>query len=171
MQRACDATMAKKGANKADRVGQGRVIENRKARHDYVITETLEAGIKLLGSEVKSVRDGKVSLGEGYVRVEAQEPALYLHGVNIGEYPPAGTRQHAAVRTRKLLAHRREILKLARQVEARGMTIVPLKMYFKDGFAKVLIGVAQGRTRADKRRRIAEREMQRDISRAMSRRA
>ena len=145
------------------------VIENRKARHEYIISETLETGIVLAGSEVKAVRDAKVSLGEGYVRVDPERNALYLVGVNIGEYAPAGGQQHTPVRARKLLAHRREIAKLAKAVEVKGFTIVPLKMYFKDGFAKVLIGVAQGRSAHDKRDRIAKRDAQRDIDRAMSR--
>lgn len=180
----------------------GPTIENRKARFDYHISETLETGIMLTGSEVKSVRDGKVSLAEGYVRVELgivdgrlkqvgrgpkshpgtrpthrvrpSEPGLWLHSVNIAEYPPAGpagsAAQHAPTRTRKLLAHKREIAKLARQVEVKGMTIVPLKMYFKNGRAKLLIGLAQGKTHSDKRETIAKRDAQRDIQRAMSRR-
>lgn len=147
-----------------------RVIENRKARHDYFITETLETGVKLMGSEVKAVRDGKVSLGEGYVRYSPEEHSLFLHAVNIGEYAPSGSRQHAPTRTRKLLAHRREIATFAKAVEVKGMTIVPLKMYFHNGFAKVLIGLAEGRSRADKRDRIAKRDAERDIARAMSRR-
>lgn len=145
-------------------------IENRKARHDYTILETLETGIVLHGSEVKSVRDGKVSLGEGYVRAQEAPPGLYLHSVNIGEYGPAAAHQHAPTRTRKLLAHKKEILKLVRAVDQKGMTIVPLKMYFKNGYAKVLIGLGQGRSKADKRRAIGEREARRDIQRAMSRR-
>ena len=145
-------------------------IENRRARHDYAILDTLEVGVKLHGTEVKSVRAGKVTLAEGYVRVDSVEPALWLHSVNIGEYAPAGPRQHAMTRTRKLLAHKREILKLARQVEQKGMTLVPLKMYFKDGWAKVLVGVAQGKAAYDKRQSIKERDSQRDIRRAMSRR-
>lgn len=144
-------------------------IENRKARHDYIISETLETGIVLAGSEVKAVRAGRVSLNEGYVRVEGERNALFLVGVNIGEYAPAGARQHAAVRARKLLAHRREIQKLAKAVDVKGFTIVPLKMYFKDGYAKVLIGVAQGRAAHDKRERIAKRDAERDMARAMSR--
>jgi len=111
-----------------------------------------------------------VSLGEGFVRFSPEEHSLYLHAVNIGEYAPAGTRQHAPTRTRKLLAHRREIDKFAKAVEVKGMTIVPLKMYFKNGFANVLIGLAEGRSRADKRDRIAKRDAERDIARAMSRR-
>lgn len=146
-------------------------IENRRARHDYHIFETLETGVMLEGSEVKSVRAGKVSLAEGYVRVQESPPSLYLHGINIGEYGPAGPRGHAPVRTRKLLAHKREIAKLARQVDQKGMTIVPLKMYFKDGYAKLLIGLAQGKSAHDKRQSIGEREAKRDMDRAMSRRA
>lgn len=159
--------MAKK---KKKNESEDRVIENRKARHDYIITETLETGIVLMGSEVKSVRDGKVSLGEGYVRVEPLKHAMYLYGVNIGEYGPAGARQHAATRVRKLLAHKREIAKLFKASDAKGMTLVPLKMYFKNGYAKLLVGLAQGRTAHDKRDRIAEREAKRSIDRAMSKR-
>lgn len=173
------------------------VIENRKARHDYEILSTLEVGMKLLGSEVKSIRDGKASLGEGYVRVEdgtrriaaarradgrtvrtaarLAEPGLWLHGVNIAEYPPAGPAgsagQHRPTRVRLLLAHKRELVKLAREVEAKGVTIVPLKLYFKNGKAKLLIGVARGRTKGDKRQAIAKRETRREMDRAMSRRA
>ncbi|MGE3108342.1 MAG: SsrA-binding protein SmpB [Phycisphaerales bacterium] len=149
---------------------QDRVIENRKARHDYFITETLETGVQLVGTEVKAVRDGKVSLGEGFVRVEERTEELFLHGVNIGEYAPGGTRQHAATRVRKLLAHKREIRKLAKASAAKGMTLVPLKMYFKNGYAKVLIGVAEGRAAHDKRDRIAKRDAERSIARAMSKR-
>ena len=185
-----------KGGNKSKKSGSNgepRTIENRKARHDYEILDTLEVGIVLTGSEVKSIRDGKVSLGEGYVRVEDgtrrmtggekgkfaakvryAEPGLWLHSVNISEYPPAGRAgsngQHFPTRTRKLLCHKRELHKLARQVDAEGVTVVPLKMYFKEGRAKLLIGVARGRTKGDKREAIAKREVAREISRAMSRR-
>jgi SsrA-binding protein len=147
-------------------------IENRRARFDYTISDTLETGIMLMGPEVKSIRQGKVSLAEGYVRVQDNPPALYLHSVNIDEYGPAkgGPRPQTMARTRKLLAHKREILKLARQVSQKGMTIVPLSLYFKDGYAKVLIGVGKGRARHDKRHAIADRESKRDVSRAMSRR-
>lgn len=162
-------------AKKKDAKSDDRTIENRKARFDYHIHDTLEVGIALQGSEVKSVRDGVVSLTEGYVRVETAPPCLFLHQVNIGEYGPAGPagnkRQHTPTRTRVLLAHKREILKLAKQVEQRGMTMVPLKLYFKDGFAKLLIGVAEGKAKHDKRETIAKRQADRDIARAMSRRA
>jgi SsrA-binding protein len=154
------------------------VIENRKARHDYAILDTIEAGIVLRGSEVKSVREGKVSLGEGFVRAEQLHRSgpieLWMHGVNIGEYAPAGVTgshsQHRPIRARKLLAHKREIEKLARQVDVKGMTIVPLRMYFKVGIAKVLIGLARGKADHDKRQDIAKREAQRDMDRALSRR-
>ena len=145
-------------------------IENRKARHRFHILETLECGLKLTGTEIKSVRDGKVSLGEGYVRAEEHPLRLTLHGVHIGEYPPAGpARQHDPIRTRILLAHRREIAKLADKTREKGTTLVPLKLYFLRGRAKLLIGLARGKRMADKRQDLAKKEAQRDIERAMSR--
>jgi SsrA-binding protein len=149
---------------------QEPTIENRKARFDYTILDTLECGVGLMGSEIKSVRASQVSLGEGYVVVRSDPLSLTLLNVNIGEYAPAGALGHAPKRARPLLAHKMEILKLARQMEKKSMTIVPLKMYFKGGWAKVLIGVAQGKNKADKRHTIGEREAKRDIDRAMSRR-
>lgn len=157
--------MAKKRAKQ-----EAKSIENRRARYDYHIGETLEVGIVLRGTEVKSIRDGKVSLAEGYVRVSEQPPGLYLHGVDIAEYPPAGAVQHKPTRERVLLAHKREILKLAKETAAKGVTLVPLKLYFKDGRAKLLIGVGTGKGKSDKRQSIAAREAKRDIDRAMSRR-
>ena len=166
-----DARAAQK---KKKRIAEGAqsVAENRRARFEYHITETLETGIVLVGTEVKAIRDGRVSLAEGYVRARS-EPRLELEliGVNIGEYAPAGVRQHRPKRSRKLLAHRREILKLAKATEEKGATIVPLKMYFKDGWAKVLIGLAQGKTKGDKRQDIKKRDAERDIRRALSKRA
>lgn len=148
-------------------------IENRKARFDYTILDTVEVGIALRGSEVKSVRAGHVSLQEGYVLARSSPMELTLHSVNIGEYGPAGPignkRQHMPTRVRNLLAHKKEIFKLAEQTEVKGMTIVPLKMYFKNGFAKVLIGLAKGKAKHDKRDTIKDREAKRDIDRAMSR--
>lgn len=145
-------------------------IVNRRARHDYHIDDTLEVGVILQGSEVKSLRDGKVSLNEGYVRVEETRPGLFLHNVQIEEYPPAaGSGQHAPRRVRTLLAHKREALKLARATSQKGFTIVPLKLYFKNGRAKILIGVARGKASYDKREDAKKREARRDIDRAMSR--
>lgn len=146
-------------------------IENRKARHDYFIEETLECGIKLTGTEIKSVRKGQVSLAEGYVRAQDAPLSLSLHSVHIAEYPPAGeAHQHAPTRERILLANKREIRKLADRTRQRGFTLVPLKMYFVRGRAKLLIGVARGKGKTDKRQSIAEREHKRDMDRAMSRR-
>jgi len=145
-------------------------IKNRRARFEYHIHDTLEVGVKLQGSEVKSVRDGNVSLAEGFVRVEPSPLSLWLHGVTIGEYQPAGPLGHKPTRVRKLLAHRREIEKLQKEVDRKGITLVPLEMYFKNGFAKLRIGVGEGKRRADKRRAIAERDAKRDLQRAVSRR-
>ena len=164
-----DRSKKKPGGAKAD--APHITAENRRARFDYTILDTLECGIVLRGSEVKSLRAGKVSIAEGFVRPE--KGALLLFGMNIDEYGPAGplggAGQHRAKRPRVLLAHKREIVKLARQVEEKGMTIVPLKLYFKNGFAKVLVGLAKGRAAHDKREAIGKREAQRDIDRAMSR--
>ena len=144
-------------------------IENRRARHTFLIEDTLECGIKLTGTEIKSVRNGQVSLAEGYVRAAEQPRALVLHGVHIAEYPPAGPhRQHAPGRPRRLLAHRREIRRLADQTRHSGTTIVPLRMYFVRGRAKLLIGVARGRRKADKRRQIEARQAKRDIERVVA---
>lgn len=148
-------------------------IENRRARFEYHIGETYEVGIALRGTEIKSVRAGHVSLGEGYVRATANPLELTLHSANIGEYGPAGPigngRQHTPTRVRVLLAHKREILKLAAASEVKGMTIVPLKLFFKNGYAKLLIGVAKGKAKHDKRDTIKDREAKREIDRAMTR--
>ena len=146
------------------------VIENRRARHDYRIGETLECGIRLLGTEVKSIRSGRASLAEGWIRADADPPRLRLHGVHIAEYPPAGPRQHELIRTRELLAHKKEIRDLARAQDGEGSALVPLKIYFKDGRAKLLVGIAEGRKKADKRQDIAKREAKRDIERELRRR-
>ena len=142
-------------------------IENRRARHDYLIESTLECGIRLVGTEVKSVRNGQVSLAEGYVRASDTPISLELHGVHIAEYPPAGERQHAPARARALLASKREIRKLADATRSKGVTIVPLKMYFTRGRAKLLIGIAHGKRRSDKRQDLAAKDAKRDMKRAM----
>ena len=167
--RANNDPVAKKKSDKTEE----RTIENRRARFDYEIGETVECGIKLYGPEVKSVRAGLVSLAEGYVR--ADPPRLTLHGVNIAGYGPAGpvggqNRQADPIRTRPLLAHKNEISKLWKAQQIKGNTIVPLKIYFKNGYAKCLIGVGTGRKAGDKREAIREREMKRDIDRAMTKR-
>lgn len=157
-------------AAKKDSENHERVIENRKARFNYHILETLECGVALHGSEVKSVREGKISLGEGFCRIEGEPPQLVMYQTTIEPYGPAGALQHARGRGRLLLAHRREIRKLQKATEQKGMTLVPLKLYFKNGFAKILVGVAQGKAVHDKRATIAKRESDRDIARAMSKR-
>lgn len=166
---------SKAGGNKRGQGGDGPQIENRRARFDYHIGETLECGMVLWGPEVKSLRAGQASLGEGYVAAESEPPSLWLHGVMIAEYGPAGpvggsSGQPLATRTRKLLAHKREIVKLFKAASVKGNTLVPLKIYFKNGYAKCLVGVGTGKKAHDKRQTIKERESQRDIDRAMSKR-
>lgn len=157
-------------AKKKSHQHEDPVIENRKARHDFAIGETLECGIKLLGSEVKSVRAGQMSLGEGWVRGELEPLSLTLMQVHIGEYQAAGHRQHPSTRQRTLLAKRREIRKIATEAQAKGGTIVPLKVYFVRGVAKLLVGVGVSKTHVDKRQDLARRDHQREIDRATSRR-
>jgi len=146
------------------------VIQNRRARHEYHIIETLECGIQLTGTEVKSVRSGRVSLTEGYVRASDMPLELTLHNVHIAEYPPAGPRQHLPTRERRLLAHGREIRKFAGEARHKGTTIVPIKMYFSNNRVKLQIALARGKRKHDKRHDIAKREAQRDVERALSRR-
>lgn len=144
------------------------VAENRKARHKYTVLETLECGIVLVGSEVKSLRIGQVSLDEAYARVRNDE--LWLIGCTIAEYAEANRFNHEPTRPRKLLLHRREIHRFAERATHKGLTIVPLKLYFQRGWAKVLLGLCQGRRQFDKRQAIRRAEAARQIQRAMRRR-
>ncbi|HIB01848.1 MAG TPA: SsrA-binding protein SmpB, partial [Phycisphaerales bacterium] len=147
------------------------VIENRKVRHDYHIEDTLEVGIVLRGTEVKSLRKGQASLAEGWIRSSVRPVGLSMHGVHIAEYSDAGpTQQHEPTRTRVLLAHKREIVKLATFTNSQGNTLVPLKIYFSNNKAKVLIGLASGKRKADKRQDLAKKVAKRDMDRAMKRR-
>lgn len=139
------------------------IAKNSRAFHQYEIVDRLEAGIALTGTEVKSLRGGRVSLAEGFARIENGQ--AYLYEIMIPEYPPAGPMNHDPKRRRKLLLHRREIDKLAKQTSQKGFTLVPLALYFKDGYAKVEIGVGRGKTLYDKRERIKEREEKRKIAR------
>src|SRR6476661_4321480 len=146
--------------------GGGLIAENRKARHDYLIEETIEAGIVLVGSEIKSVRAGRVNLRESYVRVENGE--AWLLNAHISVWPQAGTYfNHEPTRSRKLLLHADEINRLRAKVEQKGLTLVPLKMYFVKGRAKVEVAVARGKKLYDKRDSMAERDSRRDMDRAM----
>jgi len=157
--------MAKKKTNPAS---AEPTIENRRARYDYTIHDTIEVGIRLHGSEVKAVRAGRMSLGEGYVTAEIAPLGLQLHNATIGDYDPAGPHGHAQGRVRTLLAHKREIEKLHRQTQQKGFTLVPLKLYWKHGYAKLLIGLGEGRGKADKRDAITAREQKREMDRAIS---
>ena len=144
-------------------------IENRKAWHDYHIEAKLECGIALQGSEVKSLRDGKAQLQESYAAVERGQ--LWLYQCHIDPYVKAALAyNHEPTRPRKLLAHKREIRKLEDATQLKGTTIIPLAIYFKDGRAKVEIGVARGKQHHDKRQSIKKKEMDREVRRAMSHR-
>jgi SsrA-binding protein len=143
------------------------VAVNRRALHDYEILERLEAGIALTGSEIKSVRDGKVSLQEAYARPEKGE--VWLHGAHIAQYQSASYFGHEPTRSRRLLLHRSQIRELERQVNQRGLTIIPLRLYLKNGMAKVELAVARGRRSYDKREAIAKREAEREMERALRR--
>ena len=160
---------AKTGKSKAkpDREHDNeRVIaQNRRARHEYDVLDTLECGIALVGSEVKSLRTGKLSLEEAYGRVKGGE--VWLLGCDIPEYAQANRFNHEPRRPRKLLMHRREISKFANRAYEQGLTLVPLKMYFKQGRAKILMGICRGRKLHDKREKIKKATVQRDIARAM----
>ncbi len=151
-------------ADKNERV----IAENRKARHNYLVIDSLECGVVLVGSEVKSLRLGQLSLEEAYGRVQGGE--VWLVGANIPEYSFANALNHDPKRRRKLLLHRREVKKFAGQAFEKGLTLVPLKMYFKRGRAKLLLGICRGKQRHDKRDSLKKREVQRDIDRAMRRR-
>ena len=143
------------------------VATNRRARFDFAVEDTWEAGLVLTGSEVKSLREGNVNLSDAYAQPRGDE--LFLMNCRIGEYKQAAHFGHAPLRDRKLLMSRAEIDRIAGKVEQRGYTLVPLRIYFKDGWAKVEIGLGKGRAHADRRDAIAERESRREIDRALSR--
>lgn len=136
---------------------------NRQANHNYVIEETLEAGIELVGTEIKSVRSGKISLRDGYVSVKSGQATL--NNVHISEYEQGNVYNHDPIRPRRLLLHKKEIIKLSKLTDQEGMTIVPLKVYLKHGFAKILIGVAKGKKNYDKRETLKRKELKRELQR------
>ena len=144
------------------------IAENRRARHDYEFLERVEAGVVLTGTEVKSARDGHVQLGQAYADIRNGE--AWLVGASIAEYAQAGNFGHSPTRERKLLLHRNEIDSLYGKVREKGLTLVPTRMYFKDGRVKVELALARGRERFDKRRVIADRDAQRQMERALKRR-
>ncbi len=143
------------------------VATNRKAYHDYSILETIEAGISLSGSEIKSVRESRVSLGEAYVKAEGGE--LWLTGAHIARYDPASYMGHEPTRRRRLLLHRKEIGRLLGKLSEKGLTLVPLKMYIKERVAKLEIGLGRGKKLYDKREAIARRENAREMERTLKR--
>ena len=146
--------------------GEKLVASNRRARHEYFIEETVEAGIVLTGTEIKSIRAGRVNLAEAYARINGNE--AWLIGMHISPYDQAGDYfQHDPTRPRKLLLHRREIGHLQEEVGQRGLTLVPLRLYLKRGRAKLELGVARGKKLYDKRATLAERDAKRDIERAL----
>ncbi len=149
---------------------QGRklVAQNKKARHDYHIEDTYEAGLVLQGTEVKSLRQGRASLVDGFVDIDGHE--AWLHGVHIPEYSQGTWTNHSARRKRKLLLNRDEIDRIERRVNEKGLTVVPLSLYFKDGRAKVEIALAKGKKSWDKRHAIAERTAKRETEQAVGRR-
>lgn len=149
--------------------GRKVIASNRKARHDYHIEDVYEAGLVLQGTEVKSLRAGHATLVDGYADVKDGE--VWLHGVHIPEYTEGTWTNHEPRRKRKLLLHRNEISKLIGKTKEGGFTLVPLSLYFKDGYAKVEIALARGRKAYDKRQAIAERDAKREAERATGRRA
>jgi len=147
---------------------QKNVAENRKAFHDYHILETFEAGVALLGTEVKSIRGGNVNLRDSYARVESGE--VWIYNVNVSPYSHRGYADHEPTRRRKLLLHKQEIRKLIGKTVEKGMTLVPTRLYFKDGRIKVAIGLAKGKKAHDKRETVKRREAERETRAAVKER-
>lgn len=146
--------------------GQHVVARNRRARHDYEILDTVVAGLALVGTEVKSLRAGAANLGEGYARIESGE--VFLHGVRIDPYAAGNRANHDPLRSRKLLLHRAEIRRLGAHTEEKGLTMIPLRLFFERGLAKVEVGVVRGKRQYDRRREIARRDAERSIDRALA---
>ena len=145
--------------------GTKPIVENRRARHDYQLLDRFEAGIVLTGTEVKSLREGRVTLAQAYADVRGNE--VWLIGADIATYDQGNIANHEPARDRKLLLHRREIASLIGKVKERGQTLVPTRLYFKDGKVKVELALAKGKEKGDKRRDIAEREAKRQMERAV----
>lgn len=146
--------------------GEGKVVaQNKKANHDYHILETIEAGFVLTGTEIKSVRAARINLKDGFAQIKNGE--VWLSNVHIAPYEEGNIWNQEPERRRKLLLHKRQIVKLEKDLKGTGMTLVPLKVYLKDGFAKVLLGLAKGKHDYDKRESIKRREQNRDIARTM----
>jgi SsrA-binding protein len=153
---------------KTDDANERLVSENRKALHNYLVLDSLECGIVLVGSEVKSIREGRISLDEAYGRVKDAE--LWLINCDIPEYFDASRFNHRPKRPRKLLLHRREIKRFAQRAMEKGLTLVPLRLYLKEGRVKLLMGLCRGKAKHDKRQAMKSAEAKRDMARAMMRR-
>ncbi len=147
--------------------GEKVVATNRRARHEYTVLETYEAGIVLTGTEVKSLRQGNVTLGEGYAEVKNGE--VWLFGVHVSPYEQGSYSNVNPLRNRKLLLHKKEIRRLLPRTQERGMTLIPLRLYFKHNIAKVLLGLCRGKREYDRRQAIASREAERDVRRRYAR--
>ena len=155
--------VGKKGINMPKKQGIKLIANNKKARHDYFIEDTYEAGISLAGTEVKSLRMGKCSIKESYVRIERGE--VYIFGMNISPYERGNIFNKDPLRVRKLLLHREEIRRLSSRIKEKGLTLVPLQVYFKDSLVKVEIGLARGKKLYDKREDIARKDARREAER------
>ncbi|MGH3300110.1 MAG: SsrA-binding protein SmpB [Streptosporangiaceae bacterium] len=151
----------------ADR-GKKIIASNRRARHDYTIEDTVEAGLVLTGTEVKSLRAGRATLADGFGQIADGE--AWLHGVHIPQYTQGTWTNHEPRRIRKLLLHRKEIDKLASSVNERGLTLIPLSLYFSDGKVKIELGLGRGKRSYDKRQDLAKRDAAREVERALRRR-
>ncbi len=149
--------------------GERLIADNRKARHDYHISDVYEAGIALLGTEVKAIREGRVNLRDSYGRIDRGE--VFLHNLHVSPYSHRGYSEHEPLRRRKLLLHKREIDKLIGKAVERGFTLVPVRMYFKRGMVKVALGVAKGKKSHDKRETIRRREVDRETRAAVKERS
>ena len=158
--------MAKTKPKQSDDPNSNSIGRNRRARHEYEILEKLECGIALRGSEVKSLRDGKVSIEEAYARIKDGE--LWLVGCDIAEYPQASMMNHEPRRLRKLLLHKRELEKFAESASQRGLTLIPLAMYFSKGIVKVEVAVGRGRKLHDKREKLKKDAANMEMKRAIS---
>ena len=150
-----------------ERGGEATIALNRRARYEYFIDETFEAGLVLTGTEIKSVRNGRANLRDGYVRIESGE--AWLENVHISPYAQGNVMNQEPLRPRKLLLHRKEISSLIGKVKQKGYTLIPLRMYIRRNHAKVEVGLARGKKQYDKREAIAEREAKREIARAVRR--
>ncbi|MDR1473003.1 MAG: SsrA-binding protein SmpB [Lactobacillales bacterium] len=146
--------------------GEGKLVaQNKKARHDYTIIDTLEAGIVLQGTEIKSIRNARINLKDGYARIRGGE--AWLINVHISPYEQGNIYNHDPVRARKLLLHKKQINKLLGEIKTGGTTLVPLKVYLKDGYAKVLLGLAKGKKQYDKREDLKRKDQAREMSKAL----